>query len=171
MTSKDKSPRQLAIGLRVKTGRATAVVMAGPASAARVVAQEFATVGSCDSRVPPAFACRARASTSRKRSYRAEGSESCRARHPGSAARAGRRSPARAGSILGSSVIAGSATDPESIRNPHMRAHAREGQLFPQALAAAASTIRIPASTIVESKCSPARPRGSAKRPKQSSWQ
>ncbi len=49
-------------------------------------------------------------------------------------------------------MIAGSATDPESIRNPHMRAHAREGQLFPQALAAAASTIRIPASTIVESE-------------------
>src|SRR5580704_10344918 len=56
------------------------------------------------------------------------------------------------GVILGISLVAGSATDPEAIRNPHMRAHAREGQLFPQALAAAAKTLRIPATTIVESE-------------------
>lgn len=56
------------------------------------------------------------------------------------------------GSIVGIALVAGSSTDPESIRNPHMRAHAREGQLFPQALAAAAKTIRIPAITIVESE-------------------
>jgi hypothetical protein len=37
--SKDKSS-QLAIGFRVKTGRATAVVMAGPASAPRVLSRK-----------------------------------------------------------------------------------------------------------------------------------
>src|SRR5271170_2834586 len=39
MAPKDKSP-QLAIGFRVKTGRATAVVMAGPASAPRVLSRK-----------------------------------------------------------------------------------------------------------------------------------
>ena len=38
MASKDKSP-QLAIGFRVKTGRATAIVMAGPASTPRVLSR------------------------------------------------------------------------------------------------------------------------------------
>jgi hypothetical protein len=33
-----------------------------------------------------------------------------------------------------------------------MRAHAREGQLFPQALAAAAKSMRIPAIMLVESE-------------------
>ncbi|HZC46544.1 MAG TPA: hypothetical protein VE243_08705 [Candidatus Acidoferrum sp.] len=33
-----------------------------------------------------------------------------------------------------------------------MRAHAREGQLFPQALATAAKTMRIPVVTLVESE-------------------
>ncbi len=39
MASKGKSPR-IAIGFRVKTGRATAVVMAGPASAPRVLSRK-----------------------------------------------------------------------------------------------------------------------------------
>src|ERR1700675_1554919 len=39
MASKDKSPH-IAIGFRVKTGRATAVVMAGPASAPRVLSRK-----------------------------------------------------------------------------------------------------------------------------------
>jgi hypothetical protein len=56
------------------------------------------------------------------------------------------------GAIVGIALVAGSSTDPESIHNPHMRAHAREGQLFPQALAAAAKTLRIPAVTLVESE-------------------
>jgi hypothetical protein len=38
-SAKDKSPR-IAIGLRVKTGRATAVVMTGPASAPRVLSRK-----------------------------------------------------------------------------------------------------------------------------------
>jgi len=38
MASKDKSA-PLAIGFRVKTGRATAVVMAGPASAPRILSR------------------------------------------------------------------------------------------------------------------------------------
>src|SRR5277367_1369047 len=39
MASREKSPR-LAIGFRVKTGRATAIVMAGSASAPRVLSRK-----------------------------------------------------------------------------------------------------------------------------------
>jgi hypothetical protein len=152
MASKDKSPR-IAIGFRVKTGRATAVVMAGPASAPRVLSRkslqlfdpaipeshqpfhaEIELPAADSARVVP-IALRAveRVALSVLRELVGE-------IQPG------------LGSIVGIALVAGSATDPESIRNPHMRAHAREGQFFPQALAAAAKVMRIPAITIVESE-------------------
>ena len=151
-SAKDKSPR-IAIGLRVKTGRATAVVMTGPASAPRVLsrkslhlwdpavpeshqpwhaefelpAEESALI------VPKALEAVERVALSALRELVGE-------------------VQTEQGVILGISLVAGSATDPESIRNPHMRAHAREGQLFPHALAAAARTMRIPAVMMVESE-------------------
>ncbi len=152
MASKDKSP-QVAIGFRVKTGRATAVVMAGPVSAPRVLSRKSLQLW--DPAIPESY-----------QPWHAElelpPAESARVvpaalkaveRVALSALRelVGEIQPASA-SILGISLVAGSATDPESIRNPHMRAHAREGQLFPHALAVAAKTLRIPAVTIVESE-------------------
>jgi hypothetical protein len=152
MASKDKSPR-LAIGFRVKTGRATAVVMAGPASAPHVLSRrnlqlwdpaipeshqpwhaEFELPPDESARiVPVALKAVDRVALSALRDLL----EEVRSAH---------------GSIIGIALVAGSSTDPESIRNPHMRAHAREGQLFPQALAAAAKTMRIPAVTMPESE-------------------
>jgi len=152
MASKDKSTK-VAIGFRVKTGRATAVVMAGPVSAPRVLSRKSLQLW--DPAVPESY-----------QPWHAElelpPAESARVvpaalkaveRVALSALRqlVGEIQPAPA-SILGISLVAGSATDPESIRNPHMRAHAREGQLFPHALAVAAKTLRIPTVTIVESE-------------------
>jgi hypothetical protein len=152
MASKDKSPR-LAIGLRVKTGRATAVVMAGPVSAPRILSRRSLQLWDpaipeshqpwhADFELPPDESARIvpvalkavdRVSSSALR----ELVDEVRSTH---------------GSIVGIALVAGSSTDPESIRNPHMRAHAREGQLFPHALASAAKTLRIPAVTLVESE-------------------
>ena len=152
MPSKDKSPR-LAIGFRVKTGRATAIVMAGPASAPRVLSRKSLQLFDpsipesnqpfhAELELPPADSARVvpialraveRVALSALRELVGE-------IHP------------ELGSIVGIALVAGSATDPESIHNPHMRAHAREGQLFPHALTAAAKTMRIPAITIVESE-------------------
>ena len=152
MASKGKST-QVAIGFRVKTGRATAVVMAGPVSAPRVLSRKSLQLW--DPAIPESY-----------QPWHAElelpAAESARVvpaalkaieRVALSALRdlIGEIQPAPA-SILGISLVVGSATDPESIRNPHMRAHAREGQLFPHALAVAAETLRIPAVTIVESE-------------------
>ena len=152
MASKDKSPR-LAIGFRVKTGRATAVVMAGPASAPRILSRRSLQLWDpaipeshqpwhADFELPPDESARIvpmalkavdRVALSALRDLL----EEVRTAH---------------GSIIGIALVAGSSTDPESIRNPHMRAHAREGQLFPQALATAAKTLRIPAVTMPESE-------------------
>ena len=152
MAAKNKAPR-VAIGFRVKTGRATAVVMAGPASAPRVLSRkslqlwdpavpeshqpwhaEFELPPEKSARVvPKALAAVERVALSALRELVDE-------------VQTGQ------GAILGISLVAGSATDPESIRNPHMRAHAREGQLFPHALAGAARAMRIPAVTMVESE-------------------
>jgi hypothetical protein len=152
MASKHKSP-PLAIGFRVKTGRATAVVMAGPASAPRVLSRKSLQL--FDPAIPQSY-----------QPWHAElelpPAESARVvpealkaveRVALSALRelVGELQPAHS-SILGIALVAGSATDPESIRNPHMRAHAREGQLFPHALAVAAKAMRIPAVTLVESE-------------------
>ncbi|HKN15138.1 MAG TPA: hypothetical protein VJX68_18260 [Candidatus Binatus sp.] len=152
MASKDKSP-QLAIGFRVKTGRATAIVMAGPASTPRVLSRRSLQLWDpvipeshqpfhAELELPPAESARVvpqalkaveRVALSALRELVDE------------------IQPAL-GSILGIALVAGSGTDPESIRNPHTRAHAREGQLFPHALSAAAKTMRIPALTLVESE-------------------
>ena len=152
MASKDKSA-PLAIGFRVKTGRATAVVMAGPASAPRILSRRSLQLWDPaipeshqpwhgDFELPPDESARIvpialeavdRVASSALRTLVDE----VRSAH---------------GPIVGIALVAGSSTDPESIRNPHMRAHAREGQLFPQALATAAKTLRIPAVTLVESE-------------------
>jgi hypothetical protein len=152
MASKNQSPR-IAIGFRVKTGRATAVVMEGPASAPRVLLRRSLQLWDpaipeshqpwhADFELPPDESARVvplalkaveLVALAALRELVAEVQSGL-------------------GSIVGIALVAGSATDPESIRNPHMRAHAREGQLFPQALAAAAKTIRMPAITMVESE-------------------
>ena len=152
MPSKDKSPR-LAIGFRVKTGRATAVVMVGPPSAPRVLSRRSLQL--FDPAIPESY-----------QPWHAElelpAAEA--ARVVPKALKAVERVAASAfrelvdevqpaqGSILGIALVAGSSTDPESIHNPHMRAHAREGQLFPHALAAAAKAMRIASVTIAESE-------------------
>jgi hypothetical protein len=152
MASKDKSP-PLAIGFRVKTGRATAVVMAGPASAPRVLSRRSLQLWDpaipeshqpwhADFELPPDESARIvpialKAVETVSLSALRELVDEVRTTH---------------GAIIGIALVAGSSTDPESIRNPHMRAHAREGQLFPQALATAAKTLRIPALTLVESE-------------------
>src|ERR1700683_1436895 len=131
MASKDKSA-PLAIGFRVKTGRATAVVMAGPASAPHILSRrhlhlwdpaipESTQTWHADSELPPDESARIvpialeavdRVASSVLRTLVDE----VRSAH---------------GPIVGIALVAGSSTDPESIRNPHMRAHTREGLATP----------------------------------------
>jgi hypothetical protein len=151
MPSRDKS-QLLAIGFRVKTGRATAIVIAGPASAPRVLSRHSLQLW--DPAVPASH-------QPWHADFELPAEESARIvpialkavdRASSNALRKLVEELSAHGSILGIALVAGSSTDPESIHNPHMRAHAREGQLFPQALATAAGAISIPALTLVESE-------------------
>ncbi|HUI27517.1 MAG TPA: hypothetical protein VL403_15655, partial [Candidatus Kryptonia bacterium] len=152
MTSKENSQR-LAIGFRVKTGRATAVVMAGPASAPRVLSRK--SVQLFDPAIPESYqpwhADLELPADEAKRVVPKALKAVERVAISALRELVANVQPAM-GSVAGIGLVAGSSTDPESIRNPHMRAHAREGQLFPSALAAAAKSMRIPAATIFEAE-------------------
>ena len=152
MPSKDKAP-PLAIGFRVKTGRATAIVMAGPASAPRVLSRK--SVQLFDPAIPESYQpWHAELELAADEAARVVPKALKAVEHVAASALrelVDEVQPAH-GSILGIALVAGSSTDPESIRNPHMRAHAREGQLFPHALAMAAKAMRIPAVTMAESE-------------------
>lgn len=143
---------QVAIGFRVKTGRATAVVLAGPASAPRVVSRgslQLFDPAIPESHQPYHAEIELPAAESARVVPRALDAVSATAL---SALRDLAREVRTAGhAIVAVSIVAGSDTDPESIRNPHMRAHAREGQLFPRALAEAAKRLGLASSTHVES--------------------
>lgn len=153
MASKDKSPR-LAIGFRVKTGRAIAVVMAGPASAPRVLSRKSLQLWNpaipeshqpfhAELELPPSDSARVvplalkaveRVALSALRELVAEISLG-------------------PGSIVGIALVAGSATDPKSIRNPHMRAHTLAKASFSRTRSPRLQRqYAIPAITIVESE-------------------
>jgi hypothetical protein len=152
MASKEKSPR-LAIGFRVKTGRATAVVIAGPASAPRVLSRSSLQL--FDPAIPEShqpFHAELELPAAEIVHVMPKALEAVERVALSALRELVGELQAAPGSIVGIALVAGSATDPESIRNPHMRAHAREGQLFPHALAAAAKTMRIPVVTLVESE-------------------
>lgn len=150
MTKNEKSSRA-AIGLRVKTGRAVAVILAGPRSSPRVVSRSNLLLW--DRAIPESF-----------QPYHAEMELA-----PDEAAKVVPRAleavkrvsldalralvvEVRAGglSVRGIGLVMGSDAKPDAIKNPHIRAHAMEGRLFPDMLAAAAKTLGIPAVTIVE---------------------
>lgn len=140
-----------AIGLRVKTGRATAVLVAGSAKAPRVL--ERRAVDLTDPDVP-----------SSRQPYHAgldlpEGEsapaviEGCEAaRHVGlRVVRQLLDDLRRAGHTpSGIGLVVSSDSDPATLKNPHIRAHALEGILFRDVLEAAAAACGIRCLVILE---------------------
>lgn len=145
-----KSETAAAIGFRVKSGWASAVLLAGPASAPSVMDRrriELSDPATPQSRQPyhagighaPASAtliprltwivarCAHRSFAALLAGYGV----------------AGRR-------VLGIGIVVGSSTDPATIANPHIRAHAAEGQLFRTVLERAARRHRLPATVVRE---------------------
>jgi hypothetical protein len=123
-----------ALGFRVKSGWATAVLLSGPVGAPAVA--ERSLVALSDPAVPHS-----------RQPYHADTGvaqtdSAVLARLIEVVHRCGRRSVAQlldrhraAGyGILGAGIVVGSDTPPESIANPHIRAHACEGRLFRTAL-------------------------------------
>lgn len=139
-----------AIGFRVKSGWATAVLLAGPAVSPHVV--DLRRVDLSDPRVP----------RSRQPYHAGFGVAQTNATNVEHLVRLvhryGRRSVNNLVSdyrtagreLRGVAIVVGSDIDPETITNPHIRAHAFEGRLFRTVVEAAVRRRRLACSVIVE---------------------
>ncbi len=139
--------RKAALGIRVKSGRAIAVLVAGSASSIDVRVRS--TLALSDSEDP----------TTHQPYHSGFGQlEENRAVLDGRIALVGRAARtsvaallrdcrAMDADIIGAGLVVGSVTEPDSIANPHIRAHALEGRLFrtvvEEALAADGVTSRV----------------------------
>ncbi len=139
-----------AIGFRVKSGRAIAVLLGGPIESPRVLDRR--TIELCDPTVPASRqpyhagmgrlqADTARIGRLRKGVIRATNRSVTRL--IGDYRRAGHR-------VRRAALVVGSTIDPARISNPHIRAHALEGQLFRTAVADAVRSCGLSCTVIVE---------------------
>ena len=143
--------RTAALGFRVKTGRAIAVALAGPAKDPRILFRR--EVALCDPRVPE----------SRQPYHGAimpfvpASPEATRRGHKAAervaiaAMKALRDELRSAGSVArGVSLVVNSNPDPSKIGSAHVRAHALEGILFKEVLQAGARACRLRTQVLLE---------------------
>jgi hypothetical protein len=139
-----------ALGLRVKSGRAIAVLVTGSTDSPLVVDRR--EIELCDPKIPES-----------RQPYHAgmgklQTDEATINRLRGVVARAAERSVAEmmkayqaAGhSLRAVGLVVGSEIDPATISNPHIRAHALEGRLFRTSLEEALRPYGLPRSVVVE---------------------
>jgi len=145
----------VAIGVRVKSGWAAAVVLGGPPGAPQLL--ESLVLDLSDPAVPstrqPYHAGPGVAQTNTARLRRLIGLiERCARRSVGGLARTCRAQGRR---IRGIGIVVGSDIDPQKIANPHIRAHASEGRLFRTVVERAAKRRKLPTVTTVERELLP----------------
>jgi hypothetical protein len=141
----------VALGFRVKSGWATAVLLAGPKAAPRVVERRIAELS--DPTVPEARQPyhagigrhEARVVGDVKRLVQAV--ERYARRSLGRLVAQYRREGHR---IRGVGIVVGSTIDPARIPNDHIRAHAEEGRLFRTVIETAARVAKLHARVVVE---------------------
>jgi hypothetical protein len=141
----------VALGFRVKTGRAVAIVLAGPAKAPRVIARHELALS--DEDVPDSFQPfhaglelppRRAAETVRRLSEIVRNVSADAVQELVGGLRWAGLDPHAAG------IVAGSLVDPATIKNPHMHAHAAEGRLFFEAVAAGLERCALPTKVHAE---------------------
>jgi hypothetical protein len=144
----------LAIGFRVKSGFAIAVVIEGPAASPRAIARHIVEMSDPGDRwTKQPF---------HNRMFKTETDEAEIARRVkivkrcakksvgeliGSATLSASREP---GARLSAALVVGSVVDPAMIGSPHMRGHANEGRLFRTVLEEALQSHGIEVNVIVE---------------------
>ncbi|HTO09324.1 MAG TPA: hypothetical protein VMR86_19890 [Myxococcota bacterium] len=145
------SAERRAVGLRVKTGRATAVVVAGSAQQPRVI--ERRALQLYDPAVPHSgqpYHVELELPPEAAAPLLARALEAIRA-VAGRELEGLRESlVGDGGRLCGLALVAGSLGDPSGIRNPHVRAHALEGQVYWKALQAAAQSLGLACAVIAE---------------------
>ncbi len=143
-------PINAAIGFRVKSGWATAVLLSGPAASPRVADRSIVELS--DPKVPdarqPFHAGVGQAQTDEAIVERLIGAierYACR-----SIADAITRYRAAGHSLGGAAIVVGSDVDPQRIANPHIRAHASEGRLFRTVVEQGCRECRVPCAVVLE---------------------
>ncbi len=120
----------IALGFRVKSGWAAAVVLGGPPSAPTILEARRVELSDPDTpaTVQPYHAGAGEAQTNERTVARLiRLIEQCADRSIMELVKRHRGSGER---VVGAGVVGTSVTDPASIANPHIRAHALEGRLF-----------------------------------------
>jgi hypothetical protein len=148
--SEDAPPISAALGFRVKSGRAIAVLVAGSVQLPHVLHRQ--TIDLCDPAVPesrqPYHAGMGRLETDEGKVERLR-KVVARAAHESftELIKNYRNAGHRVRAVV---LVVGSEIDPARVTNPHIRAHALEGRLFRTALEDAVQSLDLPCSVVVE---------------------
>ena len=142
--------KTLALGFRVKSGFAIAVVLRGPASAPGAIAREIVELSDPDvveTRQPYHHGFSRHEEDERQIAKRVKIVERC-ARQSIAALLKDERFDGFA--CRGAGLVVGSVIDPATVGNPHIRAHASEGKLFRSVLESALLAHGISCEVIVD---------------------
>jgi len=148
--SQETNADRAAIGFRVKSGRAIAVLLAGSIQSPQVLDRRV--IDLCDPAIPetrqPYHARMGaletdEAKVERRRKVVIRAANQSIAELMREYRNAGRR-------VRAAGLVVGSEIDPTTITNPHVRAHALEGRLFRTVLQDAVRSCRLPCSVVIE---------------------
>ncbi len=150
--SKGEPLEETALGFRVKSGWATAVLLAGRVDAPRVL--DRCVVELSDPEFPetrqPYHASTGREETNAAKVKRRVKTVERVANR--SVSKLIERYRDRAGRLRGAALVVGSVIKPDSIANPHIRAHAHEGELFRTVLQNSLDACGLRCRVVVERK-------------------
>lgn len=143
-------PRAAALGFRVKSGWAAAVLLTGPARSPRLCDARWIDLS--DPQLPetrqPYHAAMGKLETDKKKINQRAHVVRCIAEQSIATLLASHRQDGY--TIRRAALVVGSQVDPDSIANPHIRAHAFEGQLFRAVLEEALQAHRIRTDVLIE---------------------
>jgi hypothetical protein len=149
--AKTSKPTPSALGFRVKSGWAMAVLLTGPSSAPKVVRCQ--TVLLSDPNIPESKQPHHAALDLPGKEGKALAEKLCRV--VASAAKQSvqellEQAAASGYGVVGAGLVVGSLVDPSTLHNEHIRAHGLEGQLFRTALGDALREQRLPSRVLLE---------------------
>ena|SRR5579872_3166128 len=144
-------PIPAALGLRVKSGWAMAVLLAGSSSAPKLVRCQAILLS--DPKIPQSKQPHHAALDRPEKEGKAIAEKLCHV-VAGAAKQSVQELLAQAAvdgyGVMGAVLVVGSLVDPATLHNEHIRAHGLEGQLFRTALEDALREQRIPSRVLVE---------------------
>ncbi|HVN09579.1 MAG TPA: hypothetical protein VMV61_11425 [Patescibacteria group bacterium] len=151
-----RAPRLAAIGFRVKTGRAIAVALAGPASAPRLLFRREVLLH--DPNVPQSrqpYHGRVMPFVPAQPQAVARGKKAAQRVAVAAVRQLAKEFSAAGSKLVGAGLVVASNPDVRKIGSSHVRAHALEGILFREVLEAGARACRLPSMLILEREALP----------------